>query len=121
MSYKKERLTRRQIRQKRVRKKVLGTNERPRLCVFRSSKHIYVQAIDDEQGRTLAHASTIEPNFKVPDEKGKLPNARVVGSMIAKRLLAKECKKVVFDRNGFLYHGRVRALAEAAREAGLEF
>lgn len=121
MSYKKEKLTRRQIRQKRVRKKVLGTSDRPRLCVFRSSKHIYVQAIDDEQGRTLAHASTIDPSFQLPEEKGKISRAKVVGSMIAQRLLAKECKKVIFDRNGFLYHGRVRALAEAAREAGLEF
>lgn len=122
MSYKKEKLTRRQIRQKRVRKKIQGTKDRPRLCVFRSSKHIYVQAIDDEAGATIASASTIEPAFQAPsDEKGKAPLAKGVGVLIAQRLLAKKFKKVVFDRNGFLYHGRVKALAEAAREAGLEF
>ena len=122
MSYKKEKLTRRQIRQKRVRKKIRGTQERPRLCVFRSSKHIYVQAIDDDIGTTIASASTVEPGFKTQeDEKGKLPKAKVVGAIIAERLLAKDCKRVVFDRNGYLYHGRIKALAEAARAAGLEF
>lgn len=122
MSYKKEKLTQRVIRQKRVRKKIRGTPERPRLCVFRSSKHIYVQAIDDEAGATIATASTIEPSFMAPDEvKGKAPIAGVVGALIAKRLLAKNLKRVVFDRNGYLYHGRVKALAEAARQAGLEF
>jgi large subunit ribosomal protein L18 len=121
VSYKKQNLTRRQIRQKRVRKKVLGSKERPRLCVFRSARHIYVQAIDDDSGATIASASTIEKEFAAPSEKGKIPKAKVVGSMIAERLLAQNCKKVLFDRNGYLYHGRVRALAEAAREAGLEF
>ncbi len=122
MSYKKQNLTRRQIRQKRVRKKVVGSKERPRLCVFRSARHIYVQAIDDDAGVTIATASTIEPEFAAPaEEKGKITKAKVVGSLIAKRLLAQNCKKVLFDRNGYLYHGRVRALAEAAREAGLEF
>ncbi len=121
MSYKNLKLTRRQIRQKRVRKKVLGSKDRPRLCVFRSARHIYVQAIDDVAGVTIASASTIDPDFNAPEEKGKIPKAKLVGSLIAKRLLAKDYKQVLFDRNGYLYHGRVRALAEAAREAGLEF
>lgn len=109
----------------RIRKKVRGTAERPRLSVFRSVSHIYVQVIDDMAGTTLASASSVEP-----DVKGKLAErartgnrkgAEVVGKTIAERLRDKGITRVVFDRNGFLYHGRVRAVADAAREAGLEF
>ena len=121
MSYKKEKLSSRKSRQRRVRKKVRGTADRPRLCVFRSAQHIYVQAVDDEGGQTLASASTIDPGFKPPEDKGKISKAKSVGAMIAERLIARECKSVVFDRNGFLYHGRIKALADAAREAGLDF
>lgn len=121
MSYKNEKLTRRIIRQKRVRRKIRGTKERPRLCVFRSARHIYVQAIDDETGITVAAASSLDQGFTLPEEKGKIPKAKIVGAMIAKRLIEKDYKQVIFDRNGFLYHGRVKALADAARKAGLEF
>lgn len=121
MSYKMERLTPRQIRQRRVRKKIRGTPDRPRLCVFRSARNIYVQAIDDVTGTTIACASTIDPEYKRPEDKGKMAQAKMVGKLIAQRLLAKEFKQVVFDRNGFLFHGRIRALADAAREGGLEF
>jgi len=152
-------------RQARVRKKVRGTTERPRLCVFRSLGNIYVQVIDDEKGVTIAQASSIDPEFKAPekpkpvekpavaaalpaapeaagkgakkDKGAKKPEpeakkkpapvgykvlcSQSVGSLIAKRLLEKGVKNVVFDRNGFLYHGRVRAVADAARKAGLAF
>jgi len=89
--------------------------------VFRSARHIYVQAIDDDAGLTVAAASSLDQGFNLPKDKGKIPKAKVVGAMIAKRLMDKDYKQVIFDRNGFLYHGRVRALAEAAREAGLKF
>lgn len=121
MSYKKLNLTQRQKRQRRVRKKVLGSTERPRLCIFRSAKHIYVQAIDDTTGATIASASSLDKEYSAPDVKGKIPKAQVIGALIAKRLLAKDYKQVVFDRNGFLYHGRIKAVAEGARKAGLEF
>ena len=105
-------------RQARVRKKVRGTQERPRLCVFRSSKHIYAQIIEDVTGTTLVSASTMEAGH---DQKytGNVDAAKAVGSTIAKKALEKNITSVVFDRNGFLYQGRVQALAEAAREAGL--
>ena len=119
MSYKKVRLTPRQLRQNRVRKKIRGTPERPRLCVFRSTRHIYVQAIDDVSGATIACASTLDPEYKAPEDKGKIAQAKAVGEMITKRLLAKDFKTVIFDRNGF--HGRVQALAQAARDGGLIF
>jgi large subunit ribosomal protein L18 len=121
VSYKKEKLNPRQLRQRRVRNKVRGTDQRPRLCIFRSAKHIYVQAINDETGGTIASASTIDPGYSKPEDKGKIAMAKVVGGLIARRLIEKDCKTVVFDRNGFLYHGRIKALAEAAREAGLDF
>jgi len=109
----------------RLRKRIVGTAERPRLTVFRSLAHIYVQAVDDGSGRTLATASTLEPALKAQmDAKtrgGNVAGAELVGRTIAERLGAKGLKQVVFDRNGFLYHGRVRAVAEAARKAGLEF
>lgn len=106
----------------RVRKKIEGTTERPRLNVFRSLKNIYVQVIDDSTGNTLAAASTLDEALK-----GKLPHnsnkaaAKEVGKLIAQKALDKGIKQVVFDRGGYLYHGRVKELAEGAREAGLEF
>jgi large subunit ribosomal protein L18 len=100
----------------RIRKKILGTAERPRLSVFRSSKHFYVQLIDDASGTTLASASTYKAESGVNKE-----TAGKVGKEIAEKALKQNIKNVVFDRNGYLYHGRVKALAEAAREAGLQF
>ena len=109
----------------RIRKRVQGTPERPRLTVFRSQAHIYVQVVDDMQGRTIAAASTVEPSVKgaLPQEAkgGNVAGAKAIGKTIAERLLEKGVKQVVFDRNGFLYHGRIKALAESARENGLEF
>jgi len=109
----------------RIRKRVSGTQERPRLTVFRSVVHMYVQVVDDMTGQTIASASTVEPTVKGTLEKsakgGNIEGAKAIGKTIAERLLEKGVKRVVFDRNGFLYHGRVKAVAEAAREAGLEF
>ncbi len=108
----------------RLRKRIVGTAARPRLSVFRSTVHMYVQAVDDATGQTVASASTVEPALKAKMDKargGNVGGAQLVGQTIAERLLAKGLKQVVFDRNGFLYHGRVRAVAEAARKAGLEF
>jgi large subunit ribosomal protein L18 len=109
----------------RLRKRIVGTAARPRLSVFRSVAHVYVQAIDDATGRTIAAASSVEPTVKAKmDGKtrgGNRAGAELVGQTIAERLAEKGLKQVVFDRNGFLYHGRVRAVAEAARKAGLEF
>lgn len=114
---------RRLLRKARVRKRIQGTDGRPRLTVFRSAKHIYAQVIsDDPTSRTLAAASTLSPELTDALTKGgKREAAREVGSLVAKKAIDAGIKKVVFDRNGFLYHGRVRVLAEAAREAGLEF
>jgi len=112
----------RERRKLRIRKKVNGTGERPRLTVFRSSKHIYAQVIDDTTGQTLAHASTLSKDLKgTLEEDNKVAAAKKVGALIAKICKSKKIDKVVFDRNGYLYHGRVSALAQAAREAGLEF
>ena len=109
-------------RKKRIRKKISGSPERPRLSVFRSSKHIYAQLIDDDSGATLVAVSTLHPDVRQQEKvKGKIEDAKRVGTMIADEAKAKGITQVVFDRNGFLYHGRVRALATAAREAGLEF
>jgi large subunit ribosomal protein L18 len=109
-------------RKRRVRKKLSGSAQRPRLCVFRSDKHIYAQIIDDEQGRTLASASTLEPEYRQMERpQGKIGAAQQVGRIIARKAQSVGVAKVVFDRNGFIYHGRVRALADAARDAGLEF
>jgi large subunit ribosomal protein L18 len=109
----------------RIRKRVQGTPERPRLTVFRSVAHIYVQVVDDMKGTTIAAASTVEPSLKsgLPKEAkgGNVAGAKAIGKAIAERLLEKGVKQVVFDRNGFLYHGRIKAVADAAREAGLEF
>ena len=122
MNVSKARRVAREKRQARVRKKVVGSVERPRLCVFRSSKHIYAQIIEDVTGETLASASTVA---KGADDtvkySGNVEAAKVVGKLIAEKALAKDIKQVVFDRNGFLYHGRIKALADAAREAGLTF
>ncbi|MCL6645272.1 MAG: 50S ribosomal protein L18 [Dehalococcoidia bacterium] len=112
----------RKRRHLRVRKKVSGTPQRPRLNVFRSAQHIYAQVIDDTVGRTLVAASDVEPGIAEQAKgKTKTERAALVGTIIAERARAKGIETVVFDRGGFLYHGRVRALAEAAREAGLGF
>ncbi len=110
-------------RKKRIRKKIFGTPERPRLCVYRSLKHIYAQIIDDTTGRTLVAASSLSKDLRpiIGKDGRNKRGAAIVGEAIAKLALQKGIKKVVFDRNGFLYHGRVKALAEAARKAGLEF
>ncbi len=107
----------------RVRKKIRGTSVKPRLCVFRSSKHIYAQIVDDTTGRTLSSASSLQKDLSLKDGKkgGNKEGAAVVGAEIANRALKKGIKKVIFDRNGFLYHGRVGALSESARKNGLEF
>ncbi|GAB2695921.1 50S ribosomal protein L18 [Paenibacillus thermoaerophilus] len=106
----------------RVRKKISGTAERPRLNVFRSSKHMYAQLIDDVKGVTLAAASTVDKELRDQiSNGGNVESARKVGELIAKRAKEKGITTVVFDRGGYLYHGRVQALADAAREAGLEF
>ena len=108
----------------RIRKRVAGKQERPRLTVFRSVAHMYVQVVDDMTGTTVAAASSVESDLKGAMGKakgGNVAGAQAVGKAIAQRLLEKGVKRVVFDRNGFLYHGRVKAVADAAREAGLEF
>ena len=109
----------------RIRRRVSGSLERPRLTIFRSVAHMYVQVVDDSTGRTIASASTVEPTVKGSLPKkvtgGNVAGAKAIGKTIAERLLEKGVTRVVFDRNGFLYHGRVKAVAEAAREAGLEF
>jgi large subunit ribosomal protein L18 len=105
-----------------VRKYVVGVPERPRLNVFRSLRHIYAQVIDDSQGHTLASASTVDPEVKVQlQDLTKTEQARVVGRVLAERALAHGIQRVVFDRGGYKYQGRVKALADAAREGGLEF
>jgi large subunit ribosomal protein L18 len=109
----------------RIKKRVHGTEARPRLTVFRSIAHMYVQVVDDMTGRTIASASSTESAVKGALDKkakgGNVEGAKAIGKTIAERLLEKGVKRVVFDRNGFLYHGRVKAVADAAREAGLEF
>jgi len=111
--------------QLRQRKRIAGTNERPRLSVFRSVSHIYAQVIDDASGQTLASASSVDPALKGAFAKGisggNLKGAEAVGAAIAERSIGKGITRVVFDRSGFLYHGRIRAVADAARKAGLEF
>lgn len=105
----------------RIRKKLLGTEERPRLNVYRSLNHIYVQVVDDLKGQTLAAASTVEGGKGERQTGGNVAAAKKVGKMIAERAKAKGIDKVVFDRGGYLYHGRIKALADAAREGGLQF
>lgn len=112
----------RKRRHHRVRLKVEGTSSRPRLCVFRSLNHIYAQVIDDSQGNTLVAASTLDAEIESDsDGKSKSGKAELVGSMLAKRALNKGISEVAFDRGGYKYHGRVKALAEAARKGGLKF
>ena len=112
---------RRMLRHRRVRGKVSGTPQRPRLAVYRSLQHIYAQVIDDEIGHTLAAASTVEPSLSDQLTGTKTDRAKAVGRAVAERARAKGVEAIVFDRGGFLYHGRVAALADAAREAGLKF
>jgi len=112
----------RERRKLRIRRKISGTAQRPRLTVFRSTKHIYAQCIDDVAGNTLAHTSTLAKDVRAAiNDSTKSDAATKVGEAIAKQLLAKGISEVVFDRNGYLYHGRVSALAEGARKAGLKF
>lgn len=112
----------RKRRHKRIRAKLSGTAIRPRLCVFRSLKHIYAQIIDDSAGHTLVSASSLDPEIKEKIAgKKKTESAVLVGSLIAKRALSKGISRVAFDRGGYKFHGRVKALAEAAREVGLDF
>jgi large subunit ribosomal protein L18 len=118
----KEKVTARLRRKKRIRSRVKGTPERPRLNIFKSARHIYAQVIDDGLGKTLVAASTLSAELKGQDlGKGKTEAAKKVGALIAEKAMARQIQKVVFDRNGFLYHGRIKALAEAAREKGLVF
>lgn len=120
-----KRISRSHIRKRihaRVRKKIRGSGERPRLAVFRSASHIYAQVIDDDQGRTLASASTVDKEIRQENRNGgNLDAARVVGSRIAERAAQLGIKRVVYDRGGYVFHGRVKALADAARKGGLEF
>ena len=111
----------RKKRHLRVRKKINGTSERPRLSVFRSSKHMYAQLIDDLKGRTLVSASTLDADLQGIGNGANVEAAKKVGELLAKRAKEQGVEKVVFDRSGYLYHGRVKALADAAREAGLDF
>ncbi len=112
----------RKRRKKRFQKKIRGTPERPRLCVYRSNKHIYAQIVDDQETRTLAAVSTLSKELaSLADKRATKEGAQKVGELIAKKARERNIQKVVFDRNGFLYHGRIQAVADAAREAGLEF
>jgi large subunit ribosomal protein L18 len=119
---KRDRRRRIQLRQ---RKRIMGTAQRPRLSVFRSESHIYAQIIDDLSGKTLVAASSVDPGLKGAFAKGvrggNLKGAEAIGKAVAERSIEKGIKRVVFDRSGFLYHGRIRAVADAARKAGLEF
>jgi large subunit ribosomal protein L18 len=109
-------------RKKSIRKKIWGTAARPRFCVFRSAKHIYTQLIDDDTGKTLVAASTLTPEVRAEVKgTGNIKAAEQVGILVARRAAEQGIKTVVFDRNGFLYHGRIKAIATAAREGGLEF
>lgn len=116
---------RNEIRKKRhlrIRKTIVGTVERPRLNIFRSSKHMYAHLIDDVSGSTLVSASTLDKELKDKIENGaNIESAKLIGELVARRAIEKGYKRVIFDRGGYLYHGRVKALAEAARETGLEF
>ena len=122
MSQKNQREEARQNRKSRIRKRIFGTEQRPRLSVFRSAKHIYAQLVVDSTGSTILAASTLSPEIRTEiGELDKSDAAKKVGQLIGKKAKEKNISRVVFDRNGFLYHGRVKALAEGARESGLEF
>ncbi len=111
----------RKRRHVRIRRRVVGTTERPRLSVYRSLNQIYAQVIDDTKGVTFVAASSLDISFKSAKGKGNIAMAKEVGGLIAKRAVEKGIKQIVFDRSGYLYHGRIKALADGAREAGLEF
>ena len=112
----------RKIRQRRVRRKVQGTLDRPRLSVFRSAKHVYAQIIDDTANRVLVAASSLSKDFRATGQSGgNITGATLVGQMVAEKALQRGVQQVVFDRNGFLYHGRIKAVALGAREKGLQF
>lgn len=116
------RTEKRHRRHLRVRRRIQGTSERPRLCVFRSLKHIYAQVIDDVSGRTLVAASSLDPELRGKvSHGGNVAAAKLVGELVGRRALERGIKKIAFDRGGYRYHGRVAALAEGARAAGLEF
>ena len=120
--YKSEKVAARMRRKVAIRKKIEGTPERPRLSVFRSAKHIYAQAVDDTTGRVLAAASDLEAGVKAGVEgKHKKERARLVGQVIGEKLVGLKIEAVVFDRNGFMFHGRVKEVADGARAAGLKF
>lgn len=122
MSQKNERETARQNRKGRIRKRIFGTEQRPRLSVFRSAKHIYAQLVVDSTGSTILAASTLSPDLRAEiGDLDKSDAAKKVGQWIGKKALEKNIQRVVFDRNGFLYHGRIKALADGARESGLVF
>jgi len=122
MSQKNPRETARQNRKGRIRKRIFGTEQRPRLSVFRSAKHIYAQLVIDSTGSTILAASTLSPDLRTEiGDLDKSDAAKKVGQWIGKKALEKNIQRVVFDRNGFLYHGRIKALAEGARESGLVF
>ena len=122
MSQKNERETARQNRKGRIRKRIFGTEQRPRLSVFRSAKHIYAQLVIDSTGSTILAASTLSPDLRAEiGDLDKSDAAKKVGQWIGKKAMEKNIQRVVFDRNGFLYHGRIKALADGARESGLEF
>lgn len=112
-----QKATKRLKNRARIRKKVTGSTERPRLAVFRSGKHIYAQIVDDTQGKTLVSFSTLEGELKTKN----IDTAKKIGAEVAKRALAKNIKNVVFDRSGYVFHGRIKAVADGAREAGLSF
>jgi large subunit ribosomal protein L18 len=114
-------VTARNKRVQRIRKKILGTSERPRMSVYRSNRHIYAQIVDDVLGRTLVAMSTGDKNFDCEDLKGKCEQAKKVGLIIAEKAKSVGIEKVVFDRGGNLYHGRIKALSDGAREGGLQF
>lgn len=115
-------LTSRERRKLRIRNKISGTSERPRLSVFRSARHVYAQVIDDAKGTTIAAACTLSADLRTAiGDDNKVEAAKKVGALIAKICLARNVDKIVFDRNGYLYHGRIKALADAARAAGLKF
>jgi large subunit ribosomal protein L18 len=109
------------IRHERIRRKISGTAERPRLTVFRTTKHISVQLVDDMAGKTLASASTCEKDLRGMKERATVDGAKRIGELIAERAKAKGVQKVVFDRGGYAFHGRIKALADSAREKGLKF
>ena len=113
---------RREKRRRTIRRRVFGTSERPRLSIFRSSQHLYAQAVDDYQGKTIFGFSTTNEKFrKTSPERGNIKAAQKLGQIFGPELIAKGIKKIIFDRSGYKYHGRIKALAESLREAGLEF